>query len=115
MTSESEQESRASGIFSTTLIVAAILAGIFLIWVGQLILIQSDWEDADAMEIAVKTSMTLISLGGALTSGALIGGGVFNKSIDKFVRLGMLVAAGFIIMQLMGTYGTFFPWTYLIR
>jgi len=36
-----------------------------------------------------------------ISSGALIGGGIINKSIDKFVRLGMLVAAAFITMQLM--------------
>jgi hypothetical protein len=115
MGSESEQKSRGNGISSTTLIVVAILAGIFLIWVGQFILIQGDWEDSEAMEIAVKTTMTLISFGGALTGSALIVGGIFNKSLDKFVRLGMLVAAALIIVQLMGWYGTFFPWTYLIR
>jgi hypothetical protein len=36
-----------------------------------------------------------------ISSVALIGGAVLNKSVDKFVRLGMLVAAGLILGQVM--------------
>jgi len=52
-------------------------------------------------KIAVKTTTTLIGLGGMISSVALIGGAVLNKSVDKFVRLGMLVAAGFLITQML--------------
>ncbi len=115
MGSESEQKGREYGVSSTALIVAIVLAGIFLIWVGQLNIIYADWEDGEGMETTVRTSMTLISFGGVLTSSALIAGGIFSKSIDKFVRLGMLVAAAFMTWQLMTWSGTYIPWTYLIR
>ncbi|NIW50877.1 MAG: hypothetical protein GWN17_01390 [Candidatus Korarchaeota archaeon] len=98
MKSESGEESKEYEVFSRGLIVAAVLVGIFLMWVGQLVVVWSEWEDTETI---LRTSRTLISLGGMISSGALIVGGVTNKSIDKFVRLGMLVAAAFIIMQLM--------------
>ena len=101
MKSESEEESGEHEVFSRKLIVAAFLVGILLIWVAQLILVWPDWEDAEAMKIGVKTSITLIGLGGMISSFALIGGAVLNRSVDKFVRLGMLVAAGLILGQLM--------------
>ena len=50
---------------------------------------------------AVKTAVTLIGLGAMISSVALIGGAILNKSVDKFVRLGMLVAAGLIIVQVL--------------
>ena len=99
MKSVSGEESREYD--SRKLIVAAVLFGFLLILVGQLVVVWSDWEDTEAMEIVYKTSMTLINLGGMISSGALIGGGVINESINKFVRLGMLVVAALIIVQLM--------------
>jgi len=101
MQSESGEESREHGVFSRKLIVAAVLVGILLIWVAQLILIWPDWADTETKKIAVKTALTLISLGGMISSVALIGGAVLNKSVDKFVRLGMLVVAGLILGQVM--------------
>ena len=110
MKSESGEESKEYGVFSRELIVAAVLVGIFLMVVGQLIVIWTEWEDTETMRTVYKTSRTLLSLGGMISSGALIAGGVINKSIDKFVRLGMLVAATLIVMQLM-TWATisYFP------
>ena len=101
MKSESGEESKEYGVFSTALIVAAVLAGIFLIWVGQMVVTWPEFESTEAMRDAYKISTTLISLGGMVSGGALIGGGIINKSIDKFVRLGMLVAAALIIVQVM--------------
>ena len=101
MKSESGEESKEYGVFSRELIVAAVLVGIFLMVVGQLVVVWSEWEDTETMRTLYKTSRTLLSLGMMISSGALIGGGVINKSIDKFVRLGMLVAATLIVMQLM--------------
>ena len=98
MKSESGEESREYGVFSTVLIVVAVLAGIFLIWVGQMVVI---WLEFESAEDAYKIFTTLTSLGGMISGGALIGGGIINKSIDKFVRLGMLVAAALIIVQVM--------------
>lgn len=101
MKSESAEESREYGVFSRELIIATVLVGIFLMGVGQLVVIWSPWEDPETMRTAYKTSKTLFIFGGMISSGALIGGGVINKSIDKFARLGMLVAAALIMMQLM--------------
>ena len=101
MKSESGEESKEYEVFSRELVVAAVLVGIFLMVVGQLVVIWPEWEDTETMRTVYKTAKTLFALGGMISSGALIGGGIINKSIDKFVRLGMLVAAAFIIMQLM--------------
>jgi len=100
MKSESGEESVEHEAFSRKLIFAAVLFGILLIWVAQLILVWPDWTDTEMANIAVKTTMTLIGLGGTISSVALIGGAVLNKSVDKFVRLGMLIAAGLIIVQM---------------
>ena len=114
MKSELGEESREYEVSSGNLIVAAVLVGVFLIWVGQLVIIWSNWEDTEAMRTVYKTSMTLISLGGMISSGALIAGSVINKGINKFVRLGMLVAASLIITQMM-TSGlvSYIPWQFL--
>ncbi len=112
MTSESGEEGREHEVFSRKLIVAAVVVGIFLIWVGQLIIVWAEFEDTETMKTISRTAVTLTSLGGMISSGALIVGGVTNKSIDKFVRLGMLVAAAFIIMQLM-TWSASYMWRFL--
>jgi hypothetical protein len=101
MKSGSGEESVEHEAFSRKLIVAAVLVGILLIWVAQLVLIWPDWADTETMKIGVKIATTLIGLGGMISSVALIGGAVLNKSVDKFVRLGMLVAAGLILGQVM--------------
>ena len=114
MKSESGEESMEHEVFSGKLIVVAVLVGILLIWVAQLVLIWVDWENPEAMKIAAKAASTLIGLGGMISSVALIGGGVLNKTVDKFVRLGMLVAAGFILGQLMPLAVTYASiWRYL--
>jgi hypothetical protein len=111
MKSESGEESKEYGVFSRKLIVVAVLVGISLMVVGQLVVIwwgwedtetmrRWGWEDTETMRTLYKTSRTLLGLGMMISSGVLIAGGVINKSIDKFVRLGMLVAAALIIMQL---------------
>lgn len=49
-------------------------------------------------------AVTLMSLGEVISSCASIGGGITNKSMDKFVRLGVLVAAALTVVQLVGDY-----------
>jgi len=100
MKSESEEESGEHEVFSRKLIFAAVFVGILLIWVAQLIIVWPDWTDTEMAKTAVKVTTTLIGLGGMILSVALIGGAVLNRSVDKFVRLGMLVAAGFIMVQM---------------
>jgi hypothetical protein len=101
MKSESGEESVEHEAFSRKLIVAAVLVGILLIWVAQLVLVWPDWADTETMKIGVKIATTFIGLGGMISGLALIGGAILNKSVDKFVRLGMLVAAGLILGQVM--------------
>jgi uncharacterized protein YacL len=101
MKSESGEESVEHEAFSRKLIVAAVFVGILLIWVAQLVLIWPDWTDTEMTRIAVKVTTTLIGLGGMISSVALIGGAVLNRSVDKFVRLGMLVVAGLILGQVL--------------
>ena len=114
MKSESVEESMENEVFSRKSIVAAVFVGILLIWVAQLVLIWPDWENDEVKKIAVRTGSTLIGLGGMISSVALIGGAVFNRSVDKFVRLGMLIAAGLIIGQVMPLAWTYSSlWRYL--
>jgi len=98
MKSESKEESREHTVFSTELIVGAVLVGIILILVGPLVLIWTEFYYLQAIEGSRILAATLISLGGMVSCGALIGGSIINKSIDKFVRLGMLVAAALIML-----------------
>lgn len=95
------------------LIVVAVLVGTFLVWVGQLVIVWSEIEDTETRMTILRTAVTLTGLGGMISSGALIVGGVTNRSIDKFVRLGMLVAAAFIIMQLMAWGATSYLWQFI--
>ena len=119
MTSESGEQGTENELFSRKLIVAAVLVGIFLIWVGQLVIVWSEWEQTvrvypqlETMKTMYRTATTLTSLGGMILTGALIAGGVINRSIDKFVRLGMLVVAALIIMQ-MTTWSASYMWRFL--
>jgi hypothetical protein len=112
MASESGEQGTENELFSRKLIVAAIVIGIFLIWVAQLIIVWAEFEDTETMKTISRIAVTLTSLGGMTLTGALIVGGIINRSIDRFVRLGMLVAAAFIIMQLM-TWLTSPMWRFL--
>jgi uncharacterized membrane protein len=112
MTSESGEQGTENELFSRKLIVAAVLVGIFLIWIGQLVLVWSEWEQTETMKTMYRTATTLTSLGGMILTGALIAGSVINRSIDKFVRLGMLVVAALIVMQ-MTTWSASYMWQLL--
>lgn len=81
-----------AAIFSEMLIVAGVLLGILLIWIAQLIGIYGTGTDA------LKIKLVLKGLGVMLSSGALIGGGILNKNIDKLVRFGMVLVAGLLII-----------------
>jgi hypothetical protein len=83
-------------IFSEFLVVACALLGILLVFVGQIVLVYATTNEV------IHASYVLRYLGGMLSSGALIGGGITNRNLDKFVRLGMLLAAGLIISSMLG-------------
>ena len=48
-----------------------------------------------------KNNLILTELGAMILSVTLIGGALTMRFVDKFVRLGMVIAAAMIIVQLM--------------
>jgi len=48
-------------------------------------------------DIGTVVGKILMYLGVAAVAVALLGGGIMNENLDKYVRLGMIIAAGFII------------------
>ena len=81
-----------AAVFSEMLIVLGVLLGILLIWISQLIGIYGTGTDA------LKIKLVLRGLGMLLSSGALIGGGILNKNIDKFARFGMILGAVWLLV-----------------
>lgn len=87
-----------AALFSEMLIVLGVLLGILLIWIAQLYGRFVTGASADILDVVI----TLKGLGVMLSSGALIGGGILNKNIDKLVRFGMVLVAGLLIMTAIG-------------
>jgi hypothetical protein len=77
-------------IFSKTVVIIGIGIGILLAWIGVLIGIfsSSNADIATFLNTSGFAGMGLI----------LIGAGIWNKKIDKYVRLGMLVIGGAAII-----------------
>lgn len=90
--------SALSGLFSEMLIVLGILLGLLLIWIAQLVGIHGG-----ATTDANKIKLTLKGIGAFLSIAALIGGGILNRNIDKFVRFGMILVAGWLLTIMLGT------------
>lgn len=77
-------------LFSKTLIVGGILLGILLIWIGSIIFTFASGD-------ALKAALVLDYLGLAAICIFLIGGGLANKNMDKFVRLGMIIGGASLL------------------
>ena len=82
-------------------VVILVLLGIILIWVGQLMIATANWEKSEEMRAVYKNNLILTGLRAMISSVALIGGALTMRFVDKFVRLGMVIAAAMIIVQLM--------------
>lgn len=80
-------------IFSKDLIVAGILVGLLLAWIGTIVMTFS------GDSTGIKAAVTLNYLGFFLTGVFLIGGGIVNNAFDKFVRLGMIFGGTFLVAQ----------------
>ena len=78
-------------LFSKNLIIAAILFGILFIWIGAIVLTFS--TDLTGY----RAAQTLSSLGFFITGAFLIGGGIVNDSMDRYVRVGMVVIGAYMI------------------
>ncbi len=82
-------------LFSKNLITAAILIGILFIWIGAIVLTFS--TDVTGY----RAAQTLSSLGFFITGAFLIGGGIVNDSMDRYVRVGMVVIGAYMITSVL--------------
>ena len=69
-------------LFSKNLIIMGVLIGILLAWIGEIVA---------RFTIYLGAGWVLNSLGFVFVGLFLTGGGIINKNIDKFVRLGLIV------------------------
>jgi len=78
-------------IFSKKFIILGVCLGILLIWIGIVIgNFSIGYPYTDMNFYGPKFAGTINSLGFAILAIALIGGGIQNRRIDKFVRMGMV-------------------------
>jgi len=82
-------------LFSKNLIIAAILFGMLFIWIGAIVLTFS--TDLTGY----RAAQTLNSLGFFITGVFLIGGGIVNDAMDKYVRVGMVVIGVYMITSVL--------------
>ena len=71
-------------VFSKTLIIGGFLFGLLFAWIGYIVFIFSTPVSTDIT--AFKVALFLNSLGFASICMFLIGGGIANINIDKFIR-----------------------------
>ncbi|MBN2599649.1 MAG: zinc-ribbon domain-containing protein [Candidatus Thermoplasmatota archaeon] len=82
-------------LFSKNLIIAAILFGLLFIWIGAIVMtFSTDLTGFRAAE-------TLNSLGFFITGVFLIGGGIANDDMDRYVRVGMIVIGVYMITSVL--------------
>jgi len=89
-----------------------VIIGIILIWVGQLVLVMSVLEGTETARQAYRNSLILTGVGAMISSSALIGAALTMENLDKFVRLGMIIAAAFIVVRVLAL-GFVYPYGYL--
>ena len=81
-------------IFSKTVIIIGIALGMLLAWISLLIMV---FASSSYNVAVILNSIGFIGIGLLL-----VGGGVFNNNIDKFVRLAMVLIGGYIILMSLG-------------
>ena len=78
-------------VFSKKFIILGVCLGILFIWIGMVIgNFSIGYPYSDVNFYGPKFAATINSLGFAILAVALIGGGIQNRRIDKFVRMGMV-------------------------
>ncbi|MBN2603663.1 MAG: zinc ribbon domain-containing protein [Candidatus Thermoplasmatota archaeon] len=82
-------------VFSKNLIIAAILFGLLFIWLG--IIISTFSTDLTGF----RAAQTINSLGFFVTGVFLIGGGIANDGMEKYIRLGMIVIGVYMITMVL--------------
>lgn len=82
-------------VFSKNLIIAAILFGLLFVWLG--IIISTFSTDLTGF----RAAQTINSLGFFITGVFLIGGGIANDAMEKYLRLGMVVIGVYMITMVL--------------
>lgn len=82
-------------LFSKNLIITAILFGILFIWIGAILFTFS--TDLTGY----RAAHTLNSLEFFITGVFLIGGGIVNDAMDKYVRVGMVLIGVYMITSVL--------------
>jgi len=94
-----------NSLFSKNLIIIGVCFGILLAWIGSIIYIFGAITAIPNMD-AIKAALVLGFIGFAALGLFLLGGGIFNKEIDKYVRVGMVVMGAYIIVATMNLLGS---------
>jgi len=84
------------GIFSTKIILLGILFGLLFVWIGAILnifILPPATSDLTGLRVAGFLSSFGLFIMGIFT----IGGGIADKSLDKFVRLGMLLGGLWLV------------------
>jgi hypothetical protein len=82
-------------LFSKNIIVAAILLGILFIWIGVII------STFSTDSTGYRAAQTLNSFGFSIVGIFLIGGGIVNDNMDRYIRLGMIVIGVYMITSVL--------------
>ena len=80
-------------LFSKNLIIVGVCFGILLAWIGSVI-----FTFGTTSQDAIKAAMVLGNIGFAALGLFLLGGGIFNKEIDKYIRVGMVIMGAYIVV-----------------
>ena len=83
----------ADTLFSKMIIMLAICLGFLLAWIGKILTIFTDFGTTsyDAGTVLLFTGLSGMGF-------VMLGGALLNKKFDKYIRLGMLVSGGLIIV-----------------
>lgn len=86
-------------VFSKTVIIIGASIGILLTWIGILIVTFAP--------LSSDVALLISSIGFAAIGLLLVCGGIWNKKIDKFARLGMVGIGAYVLVQTMSIVGFF--------
>jgi len=86
-------------VFSKTAIILVLALGILFAWIGIVIMVFT----SGSANIAILLS----SIGFAAMGFFLVGGGIWNSKVDKFVRLAMVLMGLFLVIQSLSVTGLY--------
>ena len=88
-------------LFSKNLIIAGVCFGILFAWIGSII-----FTFGTTSQDAIKAAMVIGNIGFAALGLFLLGGGIFSKEIDKYVRVGMVIMGAYIVVSTLNIMGS---------